>query len=120
MRPRWAKAMGLVAVRQKSAACYWLRILCQFGSEQPQQHLISCLVARRISFGNGNQLAIPQDIFIMDEGLHCALRPLCRSALVALCVVSDTTQGELSDQPQQYEAASLSHWMSHFRSVTVP
>ena len=51
----------------RQAAIYWrlinLRLLF---SEQPQQHLVSSLIARRITFADGYELAIPNEIFVMD------------------------------------------------------
>jgi hypothetical protein len=40
---------------------------------QPPQHLVSRLVARRIAFCDGYELAVALDIFVLDETLHCAL-----------------------------------------------
>jgi hypothetical protein len=46
--------------------------LCLFICEQLPQHLVSRLVARRISFGDGDELAVTLDILVLDEALHCA------------------------------------------------
>src|SRR6476660_7884292 len=69
---------GLTRRRSSSgrqAAIYWrlinLRLLF---SEQPQQHLVSSLIARRITFADGYELAIPNDIFVMDVAPHRALQ----------------------------------------------
>ena len=45
-----------------------------FLCEQLPQHLISRLVARRITFGDGYEFAVTLDIFVLDEIMHYALR----------------------------------------------
>jgi hypothetical protein len=49
-----------------------LLLLCLFICEQLPQHLVSRLVARRITFGDGDELAVTLDMLLLDETLHCA------------------------------------------------
>ena len=46
------------------------RVLCHFFGKQLQQHLVSLLVTRRVTFTLGNQPPIECDIFLVHESVN--------------------------------------------------
>jgi hypothetical protein len=69
------RCVGNLDVDHGERRLAWLCLvrLGHFVSEQPQQYLIARLIAGRISFGSGDQFAVPDDVFIDDEIAHGAL-----------------------------------------------
>jgi hypothetical protein len=65
------KRRGSSCVRQ-AVFCFLPDVLRQFLGEQLQQHVVSNLIARRVTFADGYQLAVPRDILVMHVRMHCA------------------------------------------------
>jgi hypothetical protein len=58
-----------------------------FFGRQPQQYLVSNLVARRITFGNRYKFAVPHDadVFALSGAVHCDLQGSCANQIVTGC-----------------------------------
>ncbi len=71
-------------MRQASLLCGRLPVLRLFLSEEPQQHLVSNLIASQIIFAESDQPTIPRDIFVVDEALHNDLPRVVRAKAARL------------------------------------
>jgi len=70
LEEKLANELHLPGIRMRITGALLLRRL--FLCEQPLQHLVSRLVARRITFGKGYELAVALDILVLG---NVALRP---------------------------------------------